>query len=262
MAPGGVLAAHLAPVILLFLLVVLCALPQLSQSLWTYDRQTLLHIQTVVSSLHDAGQCHFSPWLVRPLPAEILRSTGNASGRKKRRRKRGCRAGVSAKTRRSRIALASRAGDLRLPCLRMICPEVPSVLPRLFLPKSAYCKRGLNLDNLRYLRKDDDCGGTSAPIGNDSVRMVLVNARSLTNKTFILNDFYTSNNLDFLFIVETWMNAVDSTPIVEVTPTMCDFFSSPRGSGQGGGLTILLFKINVLNVDYCHLRPIRVLNHK
>lgn len=92
------------------------------------------------------------------------------------------------KTRRSRIALASRAGDLWLPCLRMVCPELAYALPRLFLPKLVYDKRGLNLVNLHYLRKVDDRGVTSAPFRNNSVRVVLVNARSLTNNSFILNE--------------------------------------------------------------------------
>lgn len=42
--------------------------------------------------------------------------------------------------------------------------------------------------------------------------------------TFISNDFYTSDDLDFLFIVETWMKAVDLTPIMEVTPTACEVY--------------------------------------
>lgn len=35
-------------------------------------------------------------------------------------------------------------------------------------------------------------------------RLGLVNARSLANKTFILNDFFTSPHLDFLLVTETW----------------------------------------------------------
>ncbi len=36
-------------------------------------------------------------------------------------------------------------------------------------------------------------------------RIALVNARSLANKTFILNDFFSSHGLDFLFVTETWL---------------------------------------------------------
>ncbi len=35
-------------------------------------------------------------------------------------------------------------------------------------------------------------------------RIVLVNAKSLANKTFILNNFFTSHGLDFLCVTETW----------------------------------------------------------
>ncbi len=38
--------------------------------------------------------------------------------------------------------------------------------------------------------------------------MALVNSRSVVNKTFILNDLFTSQRLDFLFLTETWINQV------------------------------------------------------
>lgn len=82
MAPGGVLAARLAQFVILFLLLMLCLLPQYGQTLWTYDRQALFNIRSSVPALSGAGQYYFHPWLVRPLPAEIIRPTGNASGKK------------------------------------------------------------------------------------------------------------------------------------------------------------------------------------
>ncbi|KAL6484148.1 hypothetical protein MHYP_G00061930 [Metynnis hypsauchen] len=39
------------------------------------------------------------------------------------------------------------------------------------------------------------------------VRIGLVNARSLENKTFILLDFFSSHDLDFLSVTETWLSA-------------------------------------------------------
>lgn len=64
----------------------------------------------------------------------------------------------------------------------------------------------------------------------------LINARSLSNKTFILNDFFTAHRLDFLLVTETWLNVGDFVPLVEVCPDDCHFLSTPRPSGRGGGL--------------------------
>lgn len=36
-----------------------------------------------------------------------------------------------------------------------------------------------------------------------TVKMALLNARSILNKTFIINDFFTSQNLDCMFVIET-----------------------------------------------------------
>jgi len=53
--------------------------------------------------------------------------------------------------------------------------------------------------------------------------------------------------MDFLFIVETWMNAVDLNPIMEVTPADCDFGRKPWSVGL---VALPLFLIFIIN---CHL---------
>ncbi|RXN12338.1 RNA-directed DNA polymerase from mobile element jockey-like protein [Labeo rohita] len=40
-----------------------------------------------------------------------------------------------------------------------------------------------------------------------TLRLGLINARLLANKTFLLNDFFTSRELDFMFLTETWLHA-------------------------------------------------------
>lgn len=130
----GVLAAHLAPCVLLFLLAILCVLPQQSQSPWTCDWQTLLHILTVVSSLSAAGQRHFSPGLQDRYQLRYLdqrNDEGNVD---------------------VEWVFQLKQGEPGLLC----------ALPRLFLPKLFYLKRGLNLDNLCYMREDADHRGTCA----------------------------------------------------------------------------------------------------
>lgn len=53
---------------------------------------------------------------------------------------------------------------------------------------------GVNYNNLRLLR--------SVPASNNLtiLWMALLNVRSLANKTFILNDFFLSSGLDFLYL--------------------------------------------------------------
>ncbi len=75
------------------------------------------------------------------------------------------------------------------------------------------------------------------PVGESiRVKMALVNARSLVNKTFILHDFFSSNVLDFLFVTETWLTLGDLSPFSDLVPSNCTFINCPRTTGMGGGL--------------------------
>ncbi|KAJ8401996.1 hypothetical protein AAFF_G00372310 [Aldrovandia affinis] len=55
---------------------------------------------------------------------------------------------------------------------------------------------------LRQLRRAAPTAGVEL-----NLRMALLNTRSLANKTFLLNDFFTSRDLDFMFLTETWLHA-------------------------------------------------------
>ncbi len=69
--------------------------------------------------------------------------------------------------------------------------------------------------------------------------MALINARSLVNKTFLLNYFFTTHALDFMFITETWIKVGDLSPFSDLVPAGCTFFNLPRSSGRGGGLAVI-----------------------
>ncbi len=73
--------------------------------------------------------------------------------------------------------------------------------------------------------------------------MSLINARSVSNKTVIINDFFNSRTLDFLFIMDTWLTPGDLSPFSELVPSDCKFLNSPRSVGRGGGLASI-FKQN------------------
>ena len=75
--------------------------------------------------------------------------------------------------------------------------------------------------------------------GSDHICCGLLNARSITKKTFRLNDLFVDKNLDFLFITETWQKAEDFVSLNELCPQNCAYSCSPRTTGQGGGLASL-----------------------
>ncbi len=50
-----------------------------------------------------------------------------------------------------------------------------------------------NIKSLKYIPQSQ----TQTVVSH--IKMVLVNARSVSNKTFILNDFFTSHKLDYIF---------------------------------------------------------------
>lgn len=55
------------------------------------------------------------------------------------------------------------------------------------------------------------------------IKVALVTLRSLVNKTFILKDFFTSFELDLLFITETWLTNSDLSLIVQLLTSNCAF---------------------------------------
>ncbi len=105
-------------------------------------------------------------------------------------------------------------------------PAFYSAPSQVFL--SHFHRRGVYSTNLRLL-----CDVSQLAYESILVKMALVNARSVVNKTFILNDFFTLQRLNFLFLTETWNNIGDLSPFTELVPPDCDFLSSPCTTGCG-----------------------------
>lgn len=60
---------------------------------------------------------------------------------------------------------------------------------------------------------------SSSPVFEDTtLPLGLLYARSLTNKTFLLNDFLTSHKLDIMLLTETWLQDGESTLFAEFVP--------------------------------------------
>ena len=111
---------------------------------------------------------------------------------------------------------------------------------------------GVNLGYMRPL-----CWASPSAVCPDtpaSSRVGLVNARSLTNKSFILKDFFVSRELYFLFFSETWLRIFESSVFTKLLPDKCCFFNSPQMSGRREGIA-------TLNVNsYCCHPPSPALN--
>ncbi len=115
--------------------------------------------------------------------------------------------------------------------IRPVVPVSHSISPKVHLPRLR--RGGVDLMNLRPL-----CHASRSAGDPTVVRIALVNSRSLVNKSFILNDFFT---FYFLFVTETWINVGDLSPFSELVPPECTFFNYPRTSGP------------VLNCNCCKL---------
>ena len=68
----------------------------------------------------------------------------------------------------------------------------------------------------------------------------LINARSIRNKTLLIQDFVVDNLVDVLMITETWLSRCgDEVIIGEICPAGYKFFNQPRLVGNGGGVGLL-----------------------
>ena len=77
------------------------------------------------------------------------------------------------------------------------------------------------------------------PMTSHSSRLGLFNARSISNKSLSLNDLFTCETLDFLFLTETWQREGEHVHLNELCPAGCSVFGMPRPSRRGGGLAVV-----------------------
>ena len=71
-------------------------------------------------------------------------------------------------------------------------------------------------------------------------KFALLNVRSLSGKSFLINDLICSNKLDFLFLTETWLDQTNcDTVLIESAPPDFEFLNATRPSKKGGGIAFL-----------------------
>ncbi len=107
---------------------------------------------------------------------------------------------------------------------------LPTAFDQLIQPRSPR----LVFVNLRLL-----CRTTQAEDGPVWVRMALVNARSAVNKTFILNDLFTSRLWIFYLLRKPGSLLGMGVLFSELLPGNCTFLNSPRMVRRGGGLATI-----------------------
>lgn len=72
--------------------------------------------------------------------------------------------------------------------------------------------------------------------------LAVMNVRSLSNKTFILNNYFTESNLDFLLLTGTWLIPDDLSLFTDLLPQDCGFLNTLRITSRGGGLASIFKK--------------------
>ena len=95
---------------------------------------------------------------------------------------------------------------------------------------------GVNQSNLLpVLKQPQNASVDMAPTLN--VKLALLNIRSLSNKSFLINDLIYTHKLDFMLLTETWLEQANSfTTLIESAPPNFDFMSATRTNKRGGGI--------------------------
>eukprot|EP00057_Strongylocentrotus_purpuratus_P010367 XP_011664841.1 PREDICTED: uncharacterized protein LOC105438565 [Strongylocentrotus purpuratus] len=92
-----------------------------------------------------------------------------------------------------------------------------------------------------------------ANVGNETLQHVCHwNARSLRHKSLLLQDYVITNEVDVMFVTETWLTENDDAVIAEVTPPGYTFTNVPRTGGRGGGVGALVrsdLKLHQVTID-------------
>lgn len=72
-----------------------------------------------------------------------------------------------------------------------------------------------------------------------SLKLCLLNTRSLSDRALLIADFIADRNLDILCLIETWQQPNDFSRLTEAVPLGFSFISKPCVTGRGGGLAFL-----------------------
>lgn len=94
-------------------------------------------------------------------------------------------------------------------------------------------------NRIRYLRQIPPQPPSEAASRAPPLHIAPLNARSISNKSHVLNELFTRENMDFMFLTETWQKDKDLVHLKELCPAGCSIIEKPRLTRCGGGLAAL-----------------------
>lgn len=93
-----------------------------------------------------------------------------------------------------------------------------------------FARRGVNHDVLSSLPRSDYMS---------TVRFMLFNVRSLSNKTSYIHELIEDKSIDFMCLSETWQKPNDFFTFNQTVPSGYKYLCKPRCTGKGGGLALI-----------------------
>ena len=94
-----------------------------------------------------------------------------------------------------------------------------------------------SMENSSHSRPDSATADNSK-YSASTLKFALINVRSPTNKTFIINDLITSHKLDCILLTETWLDETGNKELVDASPSNFSFSHCTRSNKKGGVATI------------------------
>ncbi|XP_072046797.1 uncharacterized protein [Amphiura filiformis] len=184
------------------------------------------------------------------LPVSVWNTIKTLNINRKPSTHRGCRAGVKKQRGRLHIANQHHLGFFN-------GTEVIQPIPVIFRSRRNNSKLPLqinskpnskpNFNNLRTIKCVSNFNETTLDI-------CLWNAWSVRNKTALLSDYTTENDIDVFFLTETWLYDDENVIIGELKPPGYLFLNHPRHDGRsgtrGGGIGVLYkTELNLMSIS-------------
>jgi hypothetical protein len=118
----------------------------------------------------------------------------------------------------------------------------------------AQSRSGANANNLKPIKAGNNhLSSHFSHSVSHPLKMALLNARSVCNKTITIRDLITDHNLDMLALTETWINSITEKQIsADLTPEGYSIVTKIRPSGRGGGVALIYRSSLVCNPVKSH----------